>query len=368
MTNRFRIRRRKFTGFQRAALVTAALAVSAGAAPQAPDSIQDLLVRLEVGRPVSHGCLTVVPVYADRARDPAGCVTLEEALARGWLEISELDGGRVPLVRMSNLSKRRIFVMGGEILTGCRQDRIQARDLLIGPGRRDLAIPVFCVEQGRWSAVSPRFTSKANLGTPSLRARAMTGAPGAQAEIWGKISEQNRRLRIRSDSDAYQAAFEASGRKTAIDRVEAGVRRELKLGPDVVGVVIGLGNRVVGVDIFADAALFRKQWPKILKSSALSSLQIEEEGRLTRDRAADFLRGFQGRRFQARPALDLGSELFVSDSDLQASALVFKGSVLHLAGFPVKERIRVIKKVDPEHRVRVIREPVSCKITGRVGE
>lgn len=335
-----------------------ALAVSTGAVRRTPQPIQNLLARLEVGRPVTQGRLTVVPIYDDRKTKRAGFITLEEALKRGWLEITELDGGRVPRVRMSNLSKYRIFVMGGEILTGCRQDRILAQDLLIGPGRRNLVVPVFCVEQGRWSAVSDRFTSKSNLGTPSLRARALTKAPEAQAEIWGKISEQNRKMGVRSDSDAFQAAYEAPQHKEALKQLEAGVRRNLKLKEDVIGVVIGLGGRVVGVDIFADPSLFLKLWPKILKSSALSSLQGEGNGRLTQELAADFLRGLQGRRFETKPSLDLGFELMVCDSDLQAGALVVEGAVLHLAGFPREERRKVIREPETEQRLPVIRRIV----------
>jgi hypothetical protein len=46
---------------------------------------------LEVGRPVSHGSLTIVPIYLSEIRNKAEYVTLDEAVRRGWLEIAEIE-------------------------------------------------------------------------------------------------------------------------------------------------------------------------------------------------------------------------------------------------------------------------------------
>lgn len=344
-------------------LVTAVLAVALLAAtktaPVAQDSrhpIQDTVRRLELGKAVSHGSLTIIPVYMDRVLDRSTYVTLEEALKNGWITITEVEGGRVPQVRISNLSKHPVFLMGGEILTGCRQDRILAGDILLAPGTKDLLAPVYCVEQGRWSHNSQNFFSKENLGTPALRAKAQEKSPAAQSEIWGQIAEENRVMGVSSATGAYQDAYDKEENRARISKIEEKMRDLPRLHDDTVGVVIGLGSEVISADIFANPDLFLRQWPKILKSSALSSIGSANGGLLDRSQAAEFLKSFLDRKYRSQSGLDLGVEYTSIDSDANIQALVYKDGVVHLAGFPQEEdRIKVIRddRSDPRALIRL---------------
>jgi hypothetical protein len=340
-------------------LAALALAVlPAGTAPQPgssdKDTIPALVRTLDVGRPVHHEGLTIVPVYSRKVADGTDYPTLEEAVKFKWVEITEVEGGRVPQAKISNLSKHVLFLMAGEILSGARQDRILAQDVLLSPGTRDLVVPVFCVEQGRWTPSAMGFTSKSNLGTASLRAKAVAQAPAAQSRIWEEVQAQNERLDVASGSGAYQAAFEKKENQDAIAAIERKMKGELRLAEDTVGVVIGLGGRIVSVDIFANPQLFKKEWPKILKASALSSLQARKPGELGQNGAADFLKGLAGKEFRRKPALDLGFELEASDGTVLAKALVTKTAVIHFAAFPQEEGGKGFDT--PEQRIPVIRD------------
>jgi hypothetical protein len=345
-------------GFGTAVILFLALAaVKAGPPASAPasDVVPALIRVLDVGKPVSHEGLTIVPVYARKVFDGTEYVTLEDALKMKWIEITEVEGGRVPQVKISNLSKNVLFLMAGEILSGARQDRILAQDVLLNPETRDLLAPVFCVEHGRWTFTSQAFTSKSNLGTASLRAKAIAQAPAAQSRIWEEVQAQNEKLDVATGTGAYQAAYEKRENKEAIEAIERKMRDELRLADDTVGVVIALGGRVVSADVFANPYLFKKQWPKILRSSALSSLHAGKPGRVGQNEAADFLKGLAGKEFRRKAALDLGFELEASDSTVMANALVLKDAVIHLAAFPQDEsKGKVIET--PERRLPVIRD------------
>lgn len=340
-------------------LALAALAGRPAAAPDPgnPNPVRTMIRRLELGRPVTSGSLTIVPVYLDMISDRTPYATLDDALKNGWIAITEVAGGRVPQVKISNLSKRVIFLMGGEILTGCRQDRILAGDILLGPGTRDLLAPVFCVEQGRWTHVSESFFSKQNLGTPALRARAQEKSPGAQSRIWGRIAEENRSLGVASPTGAYQDAYEKEENRARIEGIETKMKDVPSLHAETVGAVIGLGGEIVSVDIFANPGLFLKQWPKILRASALSSLGAPGDETLSRDEAALFLRSFLDREYRSQAGLDLGVEYSSIDSSANIQALAHTSGLLHLSGFPQEEdRIKVIEDdrgpADPRRRLR----------------
>jgi hypothetical protein len=315
-----------------------------------------LIGLLEVGRPAAYQALTIVPIYRTDSPKPFDFVMLDEAVKNGGIEIGELDGGRVPQVRISNLSKRTIYIMGGEILTGARQDRILASDLLLSPGMRNIVAPVYCVEHGRWTAVSPTFTTRNNIGTYDLRAKAAGKGEAAQAEIWDRVAEQNARVGVASPTGAYQDAYEAEANKKKIQAIEEKMTAIPRLMKDTVGVVIALGGRIVSADVFADPALFQKQWPKILRSSALSALGHAGSGRLDQTGAADFLRNLTGKSYERRKSLDLGIEFSCQDDDVTVQALVLDEAVVHLAAFAQDGgRKKVIERDAPEQRLRVIR-------------
>lgn len=319
--------------------------------------ITDLVRSLEVGRPVSHGHLTIVPVYLTSVRLRAEFVPFDEAVKNGWVEITELDGGRVPEVRISNRSKRTVYLMGGEILTGAKQDRILATDLLLGPGTADLVVPVYCVEHGRWTQTTGTFTTKNNIGTFELRAKAQLQEVEAQSAIWNKISEQNRKMGVAAPTSAYQDAYDAAPNKERIKVIEEKMTAVPRLYKDTVGVVIALGGRVVSVDIFANPALFAKQWPKILRSSALSAITHETPGVLSQKAAADFLRTFPLRPYHIKKGLDLGMEYVSVETGANIKALVYEGAVVHLAAFPQDDgRMKVIDDRTDDQRIRVIRD------------
>ncbi len=327
-----RCQMRRFALFCFLAL-TVALAVQFQAYAEAGREVKEFIKTLEVGEPVYYENLTIIPIYSTAVENTTACATLDEALEKGWLVVSELEGGRVPQVSITNNSKRYIYLMGGEILTGCRQDRILGRDVLIKPHSKNIVVPVYCVEQGRWDYQSEKFYSKSNLGTYDLRREAQTGAPSAQSTIWENIADASSRFMVSSQTDAYQEMYEAPEVKRRVQEIEQRFQNIPQLNADAIGVVVGIGSRIVSVDLFANPDLFRKLWPKLLKTSAFSALDCYQQGSITPEDAADFLRSLHAKHYIQKPAIDLGFEVSVIDGEVNANALVYRQATIHLAAF-----------------------------------
>jgi hypothetical protein len=331
--------------------------LSQGYAQTARD-VTSFIENLQVGEPVYYEDLTIIPIYTATTaiKGHTYYTTLEEALKGKWLEIKELEGGQVPQVRLTNTSSRYIYIMGGEILTGCKQDRIVGRDVLIGPRSKGVIVPVYCVEQGRWNYESDSFYSKSNLGTYGLRAEAQKAKSGAQSSIWQKITGLNRKMGVSSSSDAYQAAYESQDIKRQIASFERRMEQVPQMYGDTVGVIVGVGGRIVSVDIFANPYLFRKLWPKILRSSALSAISSDERGSLTQREAVEFLRRLSNKRYASKSAIDLGREFSAIDREVNINALVYQRTVIHLAGFSEESDTTYFKdSPDSERRIPVRR-------------
>ncbi len=321
------------------------------------DEVADLIETLEVGEPVYYENLAIIPIYTARTSDHSRYTTLDEALDNKWLEITEVEGGRVPQVKVTNRSDRYIYLMGGEILTGCRQDRIVGRDVLLGPKSRDVIVPVYCVEQGRWTYESDRFYSKKNLGTFRLRAESQKAGSDAQTNIWGEVADLSERAGASSGTSRFQAVFESEAAKRRIDSLEGRIGDIPRLYPDAIGVVVGVAGEITSVDIFANPSLFSRLWPKLLRSSALAAFSRDGNGSTTQSDAARFLRRLHDKQYTQKPAIELGFELSAVDHEVNANALVYSNAVIHLAGFPEELLKSGEKPGDHERRIPVMRRP-----------
>lgn len=144
----------------------------------------------------------MLPDQVDPTRSPghAWYLTLDQALGRGFLEIREKDGVDVPRVVVSNRSDRSIFIMGGIILSGCRQDRIVTRDVMIVALRKRLLLSVYCVESGRWHHISGEFKRKKNLGSSSMRA---AGQPARSEDGKNLIGLLNRKAGFTHNNEVF---------------------------------------------------------------------------------------------------------------------------------------------------------------------
>jgi len=304
---------------------------------RAAEGIERFVEQLEAGKPLYYGDLTVVPVYLRSGRpniDPDSYLTLDQALDEGVLQIREKDGGDVPWVVINNRSDKSIFIMGGEILSGCKQDRIVARDVLMAPKRRRLLLPVYCVESGRWHHVSGAFKSEKNLGTYSMRAATQGTSGNNQTEVWNKVAESNRKMGVSSDTEAYQDAFRTEEVANLVSEVEKKFKDLPRLQNQTTGVVVAVGQRIIGVDIFASPDLFAQMWPKIIKACVVAMTGHEQGKTLSRQRAQQFLNALPWMRYGRSPGVDLGFEYTGELKDFAINALVYRDTVFHLGAVP----------------------------------
>jgi hypothetical protein len=63
--------------------------------------------------------------------------------------------------------------------------------------------------------------------------------------------------------------------------------------PDVIGVVLAINGRIEGVEVYGSAALFRKMWPKLIRTAAVDAIAEYQPGRryelVEKDEIAAFL-------------------------------------------------------------------------------
>ena len=298
-----------------------------------PDALDALLQDVDLGPPQSYRGLTIYPLRHRHLSTDFRPLTFDEALAKGVLDVREVDRGVVDSVEVNNRSDRYAFLMGGQILSGARQDRMFRQDTILPPFSGWTRVGVYCVEKGRWTPVATGFGSKGQVVNPALRQAAGASAP--QETIWAGVDRKARELSVR------QLESRAFGHIYADDRVQqdlADYERNLEMLPlrEMCGAVAVSGGGILGADLFFSEGLFEELWPKLLRSYALDAKRSGLGPVGERDRVLQFLRGAlsdQARR-QPLPTPGAGELVSLTGSPTGGTALLFRDETVHAHLFP----------------------------------
>lgn len=324
----------------------------------AVESLVATLERIEVGEPVSHAGLTLVPLLADNGHEPA-YLFLEEALETGQAEVDEVnESGDVNTLKVTNRGKKPLLIPEGEIIAGMKQTRMVWITVLIAAESEHL-LPVNCVEQGRWRRTG-RKAKPEIYAHPTLRAKnhssrskrrrarqeeplaaeasaeaADTGRREAAAEqgaVWEEVSEQLCAMSVSSATDSLEDAY-ASSRKRL-----AGYRKAVELPENACGVVLAYDGEVLGVDMFDSAKAMRKLWPRLSESYFVEGLRRGKvERTLKKAKASEFLQRIAEAAHESDEQAGEGRRADIEDDKLAGSALCHEGRVCHLSAYALEE-------------------------------
>lgn len=226
--------------------------------------------------PIQVESLTLTPIVATAApgKDDEPLLVLDEAMASGKVKIQEVAEGTVNNLTFVNQAEHPVFVLAGEVIIGGKQDRIIGRNTLI-PAKTTLAVPVYCVEHGRWQGNSKVFTSAKALAHGRLRGQASYATQGG---VWNEVAAKNKLRKTTNASDTYRNVAQQQSDGTlgtmekqidaALAKIPAADRSRM------VGYAVALNGEVATVDVFGSPALFKKLETKLVRSYLTEAVDI----------------------------------------------------------------------------------------------
>ena len=216
--------------------------------------VSDYVNHLTMGTKQSYRNMAVFPLVCDR-EGSAEYLLLDEALEANLIAITEVDeSGTVPELKVENRSEKNLLILDGEELVGAKQNRIVNVTILIA-AHTTLTIPVSCVEQGRWSYQSRRFTSKERVMPPRMRMKKSAAVynsllndgsfSGNQSETWDLIHEKLSAHGVDSHTASMGDIYEQE------ENVIDDYMKHFSIQDNQVGIVVMINNQVIGSDCFA---------------------------------------------------------------------------------------------------------------------
>ena len=209
-----------------------------------------------------------VPYFEDSAQQWVG---LKQGMKKGLIKLSERGEymvDNINVVMVENNSGRPLHIKSGEILIGGRQDRVFAQDTIIPAVAGPHTIPVYCIEENRWSHYEKKFSYGGNTSSGLQR---LLDSSSNQTIIWNEIRKW---LKTSNQSSSSFAAF--LQQKKTVDTTNAYIRYFLKRLPlidsNTVGIIASTGNKILGADIFISPSFFYQNLPYLLEKYSLEAI------------------------------------------------------------------------------------------------
>jgi hypothetical protein len=239
--------------------------------------------RHKLGPSIEVNGAVIHAIVAPGAPAETEYLTLDEAMKAQVCTVRETgedgESGDVNTLLVSNTGDRPIFLMAGDLVLGGKQDRILAESLVVAPNTRDLPVPVFCVEQGRWSlqaADSERvkageFYNVAERGQADFSVKRAALASRDQGEVWDSVGGFTTTLGVSTPpTGTFRAVYEDE--KTAEKLEKAYARAASLAGEGVVGYAVVHDGEPVAMDVFDSAGLCAKVSEKLLRSYLITAI------------------------------------------------------------------------------------------------
>lgn len=287
-----------------------------------------------VGAPVTRAGVSLFPVHLFQ-RLPAPVVTgVPDAVL-----VTEQEVESVPELTVTSSVDDPVLLVEGETVAGGLQERTLNVSVLVPPRAR-LAVPVSCVEAGRWggertftgtSGHTSRRVRRAKAATVGRTVRRTGEKRSDQHAVWSSVDVELSRLGVTSATRNFadsQAVFdEWESLAACCDELTAGGPL-----PGQCGVVVSHGSRVVSAEVLAEPGLLVAQWPHLVRAALLDA-PTSVRGRPSAGRALRFLRRLAAGRSVEVDGVGLGRERHVETDRLVGQVLSWEGVVVHASAF-----------------------------------
>jgi ARG and Rhodanese-Phosphatase-superfamily-associated Protein domain len=234
--------------------------------------------------PFVHKNLAIYLVTPSDAAKPAEggkkYLTLQEAMEKKVVKVNET--GSVNELTVQNAEEPDVYIQSGDIVKGGRQDRTLGSDYILAKSMGTCPIASFCVEHGRWTQrggeSAQQFASAdfAITGVTMKLAANTASTQASQGKVWDEVAALQEKastyagVRVQSTTSpsSLQLALENADLNKRLDGYIDALSKTIEGRDDVTGMAFAINGKMNSADVYADAELFRKMWPKLLRSAA----------------------------------------------------------------------------------------------------
>jgi hypothetical protein len=297
-----------------------------------PASLIRLIDRVTVEGPYVDRGLSVFLLAAREPENHLDYMAFDEGITSGQIVVQELAAGSVPTLQVRNLGDRWTFLLAGELVAGGKQSRTVREDALLPPHSAAwINLPVYCIEQRRWSEPG-EFNSAKAAAPNSLRSG--INQDYDQTRVWTEAKRAQESAGVSSPTDDVTSVYTDPKTAARIDGMTARIIRRIPRR-EYVGLVVAHGRQIVSADLFANSTLYSKLYEKVIRSHVAEMFDKDDPAHPTAEEARAFLGRVRGATSWQRPASNrVGLILSIRGNGIGGQELEYEGQCIHAAVFP----------------------------------
>lgn len=306
--------------------------------------LNTFLKSIKFKQPQSYLNLTIVPLFNEQTcKNPY--VLLEDALKTGKFTIKEVSqSGSVPELFVINELEQDVLLLEGDILIGAKQHRTINATMIVGR-KSEQKIPVSCVERGRWSYRSDKFSASdffTDLDLRMIKARSVGRSlkqrrrfDSNQGDIWDEINRKQVFFKTYSHTESIDDVYFCISDSTH-DYLE---NFDLLEGQTGFGVFIN--GQLFCIEIFGIDNVIEKVFEKVLGSyihKAIEFIRVFGEGQ--EKKLSNFeellkanIETVYNLKKDCFKSVGEGFDLRFESQDLTGYALEHNSKIVHMASF-----------------------------------
>lgn len=224
--------------------------------------------------------ITATAEFIEQQAAIAEYAVLGQALAEERFRVSEKkpygrfeDSGAVNQLTVQNKTEKDVFLMAGDIVQGGNQDRVIGEDQVIA-ARSIQDIPVFCVEQGRWTYNGDHVLTEADKKVFAFRGYFNVASKEIrqsvhqkdQAAVWNSVANVSKQYGVQSSTSAYASINDNEELQLKRLNLERFFSDKLDENENIIGFIALSNGKVIGADVMGHPALLNKQFNALLNA------------------------------------------------------------------------------------------------------
>ena len=291
------------------------------------------------------GVLGLVQFATDK-RDTFEYISSGEAMKHNFIEVTEIsEGGSVNSLGVINNSDKFVFFHDGDILIGAKQNRTLNTSVLLAPNIKTI-LPVSCVEAGRWSYRSRKFTDS-DYSTPTFMRSTKT------KDVYSSLSSSDEyssnQGKVWKDVSDYMCCYRINSRTSNLSDIYEGERinldefvKKFNAEKDANGISIFIKNEILNLEVFNGTKIYNEYFPKLLKGAALDAFRLKDSDKpMTKDEAdyktLNFFDNFDNHKFTLHKGVGVGEEKRFETKEITGFELSYNEHLIHLASLCLKK-------------------------------
>jgi hypothetical protein len=291
-----------------------------------PALVDEFIESIKLDTVQDYKNLQIYPLQSAMT-DNLNIQSLDEALAVGAVEVTEVDDASVPHLRFMSRAAIPVIVIEGLIIEGNKQNRTVRHSFVLREGATEIS-EVYCVEAGRWHGRGQTgHTSKYHIYS-SLR-KLNLSKKSQQSDTWENIHERAVRMGSDSKTGAVNEIYQD------YDSIIKEYTDAFTCKDKHIGMIAVVNGKSVVMDCFGIDGMFKKNFPKLISGVILDAIEEENAENQSNIDPCAFLKSVRDVHKERQESLGGAVEYRFETDRLVGSILSDKNKILHMEAISV---------------------------------